>query len=88
MSLSGVKICRVATIPYFLVSQLKEQGEYLSEQGIKVNMVSSDGPELSNLAKCKINHEIIDIRRKIDIKNDLIALIKLIISSFFSLLSI
>jgi len=79
MSLSGVKICRVATIPYFLVSQLKEQGEYLSEQGIKVNMVSSDGPELSNLAKCKINHEIIDIRRKIDIKNDLIALIKLII---------
>jgi len=79
MSLSGVKICRIASIPYFLVSQLKEQGEYLSEQGMKVNMVSSDGPEITSLVNCKIIHKIIDIRRKIDIKHDLIALIKLII---------
>jgi glycosyltransferase involved in cell wall biosynthesis len=79
MSLSKIKICRIATIPFFLVSQLKEQGEYFLEQGMKVNMVSSDGPEVMKLSGCKIVHDVIDIRRNIDLKNDLIALIKLFI---------
>ena len=77
MKLSEVKICRIATIPFFLVTQLKEQGEYFLEKGMKVNMVSSDGPEVMKLSDCKIVHEVIDIRRNIDLINDFIALIKL-----------
>jgi hypothetical protein len=41
--LSGLKICRIATVPYFMVFQLKSQAEYLRDLGIQVVLVVS-GP--------------------------------------------
>ena len=41
--LKGIKICKTATVPYFVVSQLKRQAEYLRDMGIEVILVAAEG---------------------------------------------
>ncbi len=48
--LNGLKICRIATVPYFMVSQLKSQAEYLRDLGMHVVLVSSEGSEWSKIS--------------------------------------
>lgn len=75
---TGIKVCRVATVSYYLVSQLKTQAEFLRDSGMKVVLISSDGPELSELnLNAKLIHEVIDIPRSIKPWKDIVAFIKL-----------
>lgn len=77
--LKGIKICRVSTVSFYLVSQLRNQAEYLRDRGMNVNLVSSDGPELSELTFGRgLSHHVIDIPRSVDLVRDLIALGKLV----------
>ena len=75
----NVKICRIATVSYYLVSQLKDQAEYLRDCGMDVVMISSDGPELSKLnLGCGLTHEVINIPRSLKPLKDITALLDLI----------
>lgn len=77
-NLSGLKICRIATVPYFMVSQLKFQAEYLREIGMQVFLVSSAGSEWSQVRTGKgLSVEIIHIPRSFSPGQDFIALIRL-----------
>jgi hypothetical protein len=77
--LKDVKICRISTVPFFIVSQLKGQVEYLRDIGMNVLLVSSEGPEWSMV---NIGHglgvKIINITRSLKPWRDFISLIKLI----------
>ena len=76
---TGIKVCRVATVSYYLVSQLKTQAEFLRDSGMEVVLISSDGPELSELnLNAKLIHEVIDIPRSIKPWKDIIAFLKLV----------
>lgn len=74
-----VKICRTATVSYYLVSQLKAQVEYLRDIGINVVLVSSDGPELSKLDTGRgLTHEVVDIPRSLKPWKDIAVLLAFI----------
>jgi glycosyltransferase involved in cell wall biosynthesis len=47
--LFGVEIARVATIPYFVVTQLRGQIDYLIDRGVRITLITGPGPELSQL---------------------------------------
>lgn len=72
--LTGIKVCRLATVPFFLLSQLKTQAEFLQGNGFKVTMVSSCGPEVEALKHASIEHATIDIPRSISPWRDVLAL--------------
>lgn len=76
--LSGIRIARISTVPFFVVSQLKHQIEAIVKAGTSVTVVTSNGPELNLLrdlygVKC----EIINIRRSISPWIDSLALLRL-----------
>ncbi len=78
-NLKGIKICRISTVPFYVVSQLKTQVEYMRDIGMNVVLVSSDGPELSEIRLCDgLTHEIVEISRSLCPRKDLFAFIKLI----------
>lgn len=78
LSLKGVAVARVSTVSFFLVSQLKEQVEYLRDLGMKVVLVSSSGPELEQFTFSETyRHEAIAIARNISPFRDLTALVRL-----------
>ncbi len=78
-NLRGVKICHIATVPFHMVSQLKNQVEYMRDIGMNVILVSSDGPELSKIKLgYGLSHEIVEIPRSLQLWKDFIAFIKLI----------
>ena len=76
--LSGLRIARISTVPFFVVAQLKHQIAALGAQGAIVSVVASDEPEmllLSGLAG--VSCVAIDIPRSIAPWRDLRALIQL-----------
>jgi glycosyltransferase involved in cell wall biosynthesis len=76
--LLGIKIARISTVPFFLVSQLRGQVEYLSNLGMNVVLISSSGPELAQLnLSANLNHKTIELPRNLNIFFDFIALVKL-----------
>jgi glycosyltransferase involved in cell wall biosynthesis len=76
--LKGVKICRISTVPFFIVSQLKGQVEYLRDIGMNVVLVSSEGPEWSMINTGQgLSVKIINIPRSLKPWKDFIALIRL-----------
>ena len=78
-NLKGIKICRIATVSFYMVSQLKTQVEYMRDIGMKVVLVSSDGPELSEIDMGSgLSYEIVEIHRSIRPWKDFAAFIKLI----------
>jgi len=77
-SLAGVCIARVSTVPFFVVTQLKNQIRALGAQGSKVTIVCSDGPDMANLKGLNgVNRLVIDIPRPISPLRDVLALIRL-----------
>ena len=81
--LNGLRICRIATVPYFMVSQLKSQAEYFRDLGMQVVLVSSEGSEWSKIIVGKgLSVKIINIPRSLAPWQDFIALFRLIL--FFS----
>lgn len=78
--LAGIFIARVSTVPFFVVTQLKNQIKMLSDLGSKVTIVCSDGPDITNLNGLSgISCLVIDIPRSISPLRDALALIRLFI---------
>jgi len=78
--LKGLKICRTATVPYFMVFQLKSQAEYLKDLGMQVVLVSSQGPEWSQIrVEPGLSVEMIQIPRSLSLWPDFVALTRLIL---------
>jgi len=76
--LRNVKIARVATVPYSIATQIGGQVTFLRDLGMRVVIISGDGPELSRFPFSEsLRHECIEIHRSINIWKDLIAIIKL-----------
>lgn len=78
--LSGIRIARVSTVPFFVVTQLKHQIAVIGQHGAEVSVVTSQGPELVLLdglvgVKCSP----INIPRSISLLTDILALIRLFI---------
>jgi glycosyltransferase involved in cell wall biosynthesis len=76
--LQNVRIARVSTVPYFVITQLKKQIQALGESGAFVMAVSSDGPELAILdSMVGVRSVPIEIARSISLISDVVGLIKL-----------
>jgi glycosyltransferase involved in cell wall biosynthesis len=77
-TLRGVRIARISTVPFFVVTQLKQQIKTLIVNGAKVTVITSNGPELSSLRKMtNLRCLPIEIPRSISPWRDLLALIQL-----------
>lgn len=77
-SLSGVRIARVSTVSFFVVTQLKSQIAELGKCGAQVLVVSSHGPELAALDELEgVRYETIEIPRSITPVRDFIGVIQL-----------
>lgn len=78
--MGGIRIARISTVPFFVVTQLKHQIKALASTGAIVTVISSEGPELSSLEGLPgIRHAAVDIPRSISPWRDMLALFKLII---------
>jgi glycosyltransferase involved in cell wall biosynthesis len=75
--LLGIRIARVSTVPFALVTQLSGQIEYLSNAGAYVVAITSRGPGLERLASRNVRIENIEIPRSISLLKDFLALILL-----------
>lgn len=78
-ALKGVLVIRLASVPYFLVSQLQAQAEQHAAYGMDVLLASSDGPELARLRLGqKLRHAVIEFARPIRPWTDLKAVWRLL----------
>lgn len=77
-NLKKVKIARISTVPYFVVTQLKSQVEHLASLDAKVFIVTSKGPELSSIKwNDSLRQILIDIPRSLHLIKDVFALLRL-----------
>lgn len=77
--LEGVRIARISTVAFFLVTQLKDQVERLAKMGADVTLICSPGPELKQLSLGRgLRHVPVRIERSIRPLQDLVTLITLI----------
>lgn len=73
-----MRVCRVATVPFFVAHHLKSQIKTIAEAGHDVVIVSSPGPALVQVARTiGVDAHPIHIRRSISILSDLRSLIAL-----------
>lgn len=74
-TLRGVRVVRLASVPFFLVSQLQAQVEQHATYGMDVLLVSGPGPELARLRLgATLRHAVIEFARPIRPWQDLKAL--------------
>lgn len=77
-ALSGIRIARISTVPFFVVTQLKHQIAMLGQSGALVTVVTSAGAGMEVLRDMGgVRCEIIDIRRAISPGRDALALLRL-----------
>jgi glycosyltransferase involved in cell wall biosynthesis len=77
--LRGIKICRLATVPFAIVTQLNNQIEYLSSLGIELVIITSNGPELAKIkTSSTLRCHIIEIARSINFFKDFLAFFKIL----------
>jgi glycosyltransferase involved in cell wall biosynthesis len=75
-----MRICRVATVPFFLLHHLGEQIAATAHAGHEVVLVSSPGPEVSSLQLIPgVSHHAIPITRQISVFRDLVTLWRLVV---------
>ena len=75
-----MKIARISTVPFFIVTQLKGQIEYLSKLGNDVTVISSNVSEVSQDSFLSdVTYLDVEIDRRPAPLNDFVALIKLIL---------
>lgn len=73
--LTGIRIARISTVPFFVLSQLKYQIESISASGAHVIVITSSGPEFSSLeALTGVTCKMIEIPRSISPWRDCLAL--------------
>ena len=78
LPLRGVRIARVSTVAFFVVSQLSYQLKYLIKQGAEVTVVTSYSSDVELLRAIPgLNCELIEIPRSISLWQDAKALIAL-----------
>lgn len=76
--LNNIRIARVSTVPFFIVTQLKSQLEALTESGAEVTIVASNDDLSDNLTLInKCSFKPVSIPRQIHLITDFMALIKL-----------
>lgn len=74
----GLRIACVASVPFFLVTQLKRQIEYLLDSGFLVTVITSPGPELAQMAPHhNLTLQVLEIPRRLAPWRDLVALYRL-----------
>ncbi|WP_238538778.1 glycosyltransferase [Pseudomonas sp. GM74] len=73
----NLKVARVSTVPFFVLTQLKAQIDALSASGAAVTVIASHDEMSSQLAE-STNYIPVNIERKIDPVKDLLSLISLI----------
>jgi len=74
-----MRICRIATVPFFLLQHLGEQIAATARAGHEVILVSSPGSDVSTLTSISgVSHHAIVIPRSISIFRDLVALLQLL----------
>lgn len=74
-----MRVCRIATVPFFLLHHLGEQIAASARAGHEVVLVSSPGAEAEALrALPGVSHHAIDIPRQISVFRDLAALLRLL----------
>ena len=78
-TLAGIHIARVSTVPFFVLTQLKQQIKETIKSGANVSVVTSEGAELELLRKEPIRCVTIDIPRYIAPWRDMLGLIRLFI---------
>ena len=79
MKLKKTKIAIVTSIPFFLVTNLKQQIKYLHSTGMDITLISSEGPQLSQLELGdRLNHIVVGIEREPAPIRDLVALFHLV----------
>ncbi len=73
---SGMRIARISTVPYFMVSQLAGQIACIVRSGASVTVITSDGPELDKLRNDvpSLKFIAVEIARRIAPLQDLKAL--------------
>lgn len=77
-TLSGIRIARVSTVPFFVMAQLKHQIAMLGKHGAHVTVVTSKEPELALLEGLEgVTCAPINIPRSISPWRDLLALLRL-----------
>ncbi len=77
-ALLNIRIARISTVAFFVVSQLKHQIKSLSASGAQVTVVASSGPEMAALEGVPgVMCATIDIPRSISPWRDFLALIQL-----------
>lgn len=74
-----MRIARISTVPYFVVSQLSGQIGFLVQNDASVTVITSDGEELDKLRTAipSLNIETMEIARKISLVQDMGALFRL-----------
>jgi glycosyltransferase involved in cell wall biosynthesis len=76
--LLDVRIARISTVSFFVVTQLKNQIIMLGQLGARVSVVCSDGEELNlSIGSSNVNCVTIDIPRAISPWRDMLALFRL-----------
>lgn len=74
-TLNNLNLVRTSTVPFFVVTQLNKQYSTLVDFGVKLTIITSDGPEIDQIVSGDgIKLHIINIERKISIIRDLRAL--------------
>lgn len=79
-ALAGVRIARVATVPYSVVFQLPRQIEYTVRSGAQVTVITSDGPEMQGLQQAipALRFIPVEIPRQLAPLKDVLALLRLV----------
>lgn len=76
--LSGFRIARISTVPFFVLSQLKHQIETIIASGAQVTIITSDGRESASLkAITGVACETLEIPRSISPWRDFLAFLHL-----------
>lgn len=74
----NLHIAYVTSVPFFLVTQLQRQIEYLISSGMLVTVITSPGPELAQIASHEhLTLRVLDIPRRLSPWRDLVALYRL-----------
>lgn len=77
MKVDKIKLLRVTTIPLSLKVLLAGQLAHVSKKGFEVLAVSSDGPEVVDGRIGGVEHQVVEMTRKITPIRDTVALLKL-----------
>ena len=79
MARLDIRLARISTVPFFVVTQLKRQIEDIAAAGADITVITASGPELENLEWTgRVRQRIVEISRRFNPVSDFMALVRLI----------